>query len=265
VDDQDRLFEVPELEQAEQQRVSFGRYLKPEMYDIFGEYDLSQVTEDEAKWMTPKRIARELFAESPRSPVQGFVVDGILLNQFEYRLVPRSPEALGTASLSKVLGDNDIDADLIERAKRGRVHALGSKIDAMATHSEKLHERRENIVKLQKLAYRPGHGNVLPDQSPDTVKFLFAEAWSEFTNILDVLQVQREWTQDQRTSAEAALINYLTQGPQRDRVMHWREMLVMARTYLVARTYLLQKRTKQTLKLLDSYPALEDDDATEPI
>lgn len=245
---------LPQPVQHEPKRVAFGRYLKPEQYDIFGDYDLSTVTDEEKAWMTPENLSRIVFVdEKQQRGKDGLYIDGVLVNQYEYRLIPRSPLALGKASLSRVLGDKEVNEEVVQTAQRGRIHVLEDKVEAMAAHRAKLSDRRATIVELQHAAQKPGFS--IPRRSPEEVKQMFGEAWQEFTNILDTLQIQRGWTEEQRIAANGALINYLTQGSQRDRVHNWKQMLELSRKYLVARDYILNTRTRQTQTLINTYSA----------
>jgi hypothetical protein len=230
-------------------RAAFGRFLKTPLYDVFGEYHLNDLTGAQIEWMTPDRIYTELFADGGSKRLDGLYVDGVLLNAYEFNLIPRSPRALGRASMSRVLGDNEVTQEAIERSKRGRVHALEGKRDYMGRHMLLLDARKVHIADLQKAAARPGY-TVLPGQTAQHMKILFGEAWQEFTTILDVLQTRREWTDTKRNAANSALINYLTVGPQNQRVGHWQQMLELSRTYLLARTNLFRVRMNQTTDLI---------------
>lgn len=238
-------------EKPEGKRVAFGRYLKRWQYDMLGGHNITYLTESEKKWMTPSRIARELFVQQKRGQnyPDGLYVDGILLNQYEYSLIPRSPEALGKASLSKTIGDNDVSQEVVKRAERSRVHTFESKLEALSDHGEKLKLRKDDIIKLQRAAAKPGYST----QTAEDMKQLIAGAWNEFTNILDVLQIKRSWTQEQRDVAGGALLNFLTQGSQNNRVRNWRTMLELSRSYLAARTNIIDNRIKTTQALLATY------------
>jgi len=235
-------------ERPEGKRVAFGRYLKYWQYDMFNDHNKSIVQPEEVAWMVPERISSILFATRGKGEPypDGLYVDGVLLNQFEYGLIPRSPDALGKASISKTLGDNDVTSEVVERAQRSRLHTFESRLEALDTHGAKLKERRELIIKLQRAAHKPGYAVGTPEE----VKPMFAGAWSEFTNILDVLHIQRNWDQEKRQVAETALLMYLTEGKQSDRVQHWSQMLELSRTYLAARSHLIDVRTKELKELL---------------
>ncbi len=68
--------------------------------------------------------------------------------------------------------------------------------------------------------------------------------------MLDVVHLQRDWTDEQRKRAEGTLIHYLTQGSQRDRVGHWWAMIDLANNYLGARVHIFKSRITKTERLI---------------
>lgn len=226
--------------------VAFGRFVKPEMYDVFGDYDLSAVTEPESAWMNPDNLTRPLF--NPTRDERSLVVDNIGLNAYEYGILVRSPEGLGRSAVSRVLGANDIDEERLAASERGRIHAFENKHEKMFEHTQKLRERRTEIKELHREAKKPGYAH----KTEEWMKQHLSAAWQEFQIILDVTHTQRGWTDEQRQRAQAALISRLTQGSQRDRVKHWQEMLQLADNYLGARITLFSNRIRQVGKELPS-------------
>src|SRR5437016_478213 len=95
-----------ETERPEKQpRVAFGGFVKPEMYDVFGEYDLSSLTDTEKAWMTPRHIKDYLFQRNFDDPC---VVDRTALNGHEYNLIARSPKKLAETAFSRTLAADDV-------------------------------------------------------------------------------------------------------------------------------------------------------------
>lgn len=238
----------PETEQSEPKppaRVAFGRYVKPEMYDVFGDYDLSDLTDSEKQWMGPKVLGELLFEQPTTVP---FTLRGIALNATEYGMLARHPQRLAETAEQRSLKDKDIDDTVIATGKRAEIHALENKTEVMTAHAAKLAGQREMIKELQREAKKPGFAH----KSPERMKELMSAAWIEFTGMLDVVHIQRDWNDDTRKRAEAALIHHLTQGSQRDRVAHWQSMIHLADGYLGARLYLFMARNKETAALLET-------------
>jgi hypothetical protein len=233
-----------QIEHAKREpNVAFGGFVKPEMYDVFGEYDLSGVTDEEKAWLQPGQIGEIIFA--PKRTAR-FTVDDICLNAYEHGLLARYPHRLAETAEQRTLKDNDLDDEIIATSKRAEIHVLENKHEAMSGHRTKLVEQRSLIKELAKEARTPGFAH----KSPARMKELTSAAWLEFKNMLDVVHLQREWTDEQRTRAEATLIHYLTQGSQRDRVGHWQSMIELANNYLGARMHLFRSRITKTERLI---------------
>ncbi len=216
-------------------RAAFGRFLKPEMYDIFGEYDLKFVSDAEKRWMTSSRLKGFLF---DRSNEDACVVDHLALNGYEYKIIARSPKKLAEAAFSTTLAIDDVNSNRLTKAHRSSDHTLESKQDVMIAHLTKLQEYRVETKELEKFSWIPGKAH----KPEEHMRLLFNHAWTEFKTILEVVHIQREWDDNQRHRAEAALIFYMTQGSQRDRTKHWREMISLANAYLSRRISLFEGR-----------------------
>lgn len=237
---------------GEPKRVAFGRYVKPEMYDVFGDYDLGDVTDNEKQWMTAENLGLSLFEQDSAVP---YTVRGVALNTTEYGLLARHPKRLAEAAEQKSLKDKDLDDEVIATAKRAEIHALENKLEVMMAHSAKLAEQRRLIKELSSEARKPGFAH----KSPERMKELISAAWIEFTGMLDVVHVQRGWDDDKRKRAETTLIHYLTQGSQRGRVANWQAMIGLADGYLGARLNLFGTRTRETAELLQNKNAAYSD------
>ncbi len=233
----------PIVESTRTPLVAFGKFVKPEMYDVFGEYDLGTLTPAEKAWVDPNKLAPILFDPPKEAEL---VVDRVALNPYEYRLILRSPQGLARTALSGVLGDNDLDNERIEASKRGRTHALEAKHEAMSEHVGKLQERRKDMKELLREAKTPGYAH----KTEERMKELTSAAWLEFKTIIDVIHVQRGWDDEKRKRAETAVVNYLTQGSQRERVGHWWEMIQLADNYLGARIHVFRDRVKKAQELI---------------
>lgn len=235
--------EEEELKSSEPQSklVAFGRFVKPEMYDVFGDYDLSSVTDKERLWLTPDHIAPFLFDKACGEKQK---VDGLALNAHEYNLVARSPRSLAQTAVTRTLGDNDLSDERLAASQRSIEHTFASKREAMTTHVNKLEQRRSEIQLLRREAKAPGYAH----QTPEHMKELISGAWQEFVIILDVLHIQRGWDDVKRARAEATMIHYLTQGSQSIRIGHWKAMLDLSDSYLGARVTLFKNRIKRLSK-----------------
>lgn len=243
----------PPLEQVSKREpnVAFGRFVKPQMYDVFGEYDLSAVTEEEKDWLKPEQIGQIIFA--PERSAR-FTVDDICLNAYEHGLLARYPHRLAETAEQRSLKDNDLDDEVIATSKRAQIHSLEAKYESMTVHKAKLFEQRGLIKELAKEAKYPGYAH----KSPERMKELTSAAWVEFKTMLDVVHIQRGWDDEKRHRAEATLVHYLTQGSQRDRVAHWQAMIDLADNYLGARNYLFKNRITKTERLLQAHNAEYD-------
>lgn len=239
--------EEPQLEQIRAPMVAFGKFVKPEMYDVFGEYDLGDVTDAEKAWMTPQNLAEALF--SPPKDGDMVVDRQLALNPYEYKIVLRSPTSLGETALSTALGANDLDDERVATGKRARIHALEAKQDVMSGHLSKLKERRQDVKELKREARAPGYAH----KSAERMKELTSVVWLELRTILDVVHVQRGWDDATRKRAEAAMINHLTQGSQRYRVKNWQSMIDLTDSYLGARIHIFRDRIKKAQDLIDEH------------
>jgi len=222
-------------EKSKPKRVAFGGFVKPEMYDVFGDYDLSELSEQEKNWMTTEKL-RELIM-SPAIEYK-FAVDGVKLNTYEYNLVVRSPEHLGRFAAAKTLGDNDLDDERLAAGDRAPKHVFESKLATMQPHLDAMRLQRSMVRELSREASKPGYAH----KTEERMKELTSAAWNEFKTMLDVLHIERGWDDNLRNRADAALINYLTQGGQRDRVAHWQSMIELTDNYLTQRIALFNRR-----------------------
>lgn len=228
-------------EPKKQRKVAFGGFVKPEMYDIFGDYDLSQLSEAEKAWINPAKIGDLLLDPSDKADL---VVDRVALNPYEHGFILRTkdPKHLASVAKSRTLGTKDLSDEVVSKSNRAPIHAVESKQEAMEVHVEKLKARRADIKELAKEAKTPGYAH----KTPERMKELISGAWQEFTTMLDVMHVQRGWDDEKRNKANAAMINYLTQGSSRERVGHWQQMLQLADGYLGARIHLFSDRINKT-------------------
>lgn len=227
--------------------VAFGRFVKQEMYDVFGEYDFESLTDAEKLWVEPRNIAPHLF-EAPHGSVlavpyttRGRSRDFLALPAAEFNWIARYPRALGRSSVTGALKDNDLSDEVMAASNRARLHVFDQKIARMQSHSDNLEGRREEIVFLRRRIKTPGYAHVRATRMAQLVSGL----WQEGITILDVLHVQRNWDDEQRTRAEAAMVAYLTHGPQNTRIAHWGEFANLAESYLSARAGLFKGRIRE--------------------
>ena len=233
-----------------QKRVAFGGFVKPENYDIYGEYDFDTLTEAEKAWMNPSKL-RSILMPQEKAGREDLAVDGVLLNQTEYSIIVRSPDQLGKFAVANVLKDKDLTDDVINAGNRARIRVLSQKEDAMVFHTDSIKESRKDLRELRKQISMPGFAH----KTPERMKQLTSVAWNEYMNILDVLRVQREWNDEKHEQAKTALTFYLTQGSQRDRVKHWDEMSELADQYMTVRIALFTNRIRTVRLEIDKYSA----------
>lgn len=220
------------------QRVAFGRFVKTELYDIFGEHDLESLTDQEKAWVYPSHLGPMLFTAPAEVELQ---IQGLSLNPLEFQILARWPRALARHAVAKTLGVNELDAERLAASRRSIEHTFETKREAMTDHVDKMAAHRADINRLQRRVRTPGYAH----ETAQYMKQLIASSWQEFQDILDVLHVQRGWEDETRQRVDSAMVSYLTQGAQNTRIGHWKEMLGLADAYLGARTALFRNRIKQ--------------------
>jgi hypothetical protein len=223
--------------------VAFGGFVKPEIY-YDGDFDPDTLTDKEKEWMTPATISSILFN---RDFGEDLVYRGIKFNAYEHKLLAHYPAKLAETAMKGVLKDKDITDDVMGKKARSRVHILQSKADYMKPHIEKLKVRQKDVERLQKEIRTPGFAHVRASE----MSRLINHTYQEFITILDVLHIDRDWDEQTRRKAELALVNYLTQGGQRDRVSHWRQMAELSRSYLLARRFAFKHSLNSVNKQLN--------------
>lgn len=245
--EQEVFFEVGEVmpsPESANPRVAFGRFLKSELYDMFGEHDLDVLTTEELAWMTPRNLAKNLFGRS-RDDMSS--VDGVALNGYEYKLVARSPKKLAETAFTNTIATGDVSEEMLARGNRSGVHALNGKLPKMVMHRESLRQRRTDIKTLIRHAEMPGFAH----KTDKAMRQLFNQTWSEFVTVLDAVHIQREWTDEQRNKAESALIAYLTTGPQRTRTRNWKQMMNLSTNYIDNRVGIFTRKINATVKEIE--------------
>ena len=238
-----------------QKRVAFGGFVKPENYDIYGDYDFETLTDAEKEWMNPDKLRSILMPEEKGSNTD-LAVDNVLLNQTEYSIIVRSPYQLGEFAVNNVLRDKDLTDDVIQTSIRGRVHVLSQKQENMISHTDLIKDNRSDLRELRKEISMPGFAH----KTPERMKQLTSVAWNEYMNILDVLRVQRDWNDEKHDQARSALTHYLTQGSQRDRVQHWGEMSGLADQYMTVRISLFTNRIRKVQTEIEKYQGSIDEE-----
>ena len=229
--------------------VAFGGFVKPNIYDIFGDFNLDDVTESEKEWMTASNLFRLLLVNTRE---YRFAVDEVPLNAFEYNLIARSPSHLARFATANVLNDNDLDDEKISASKRAPVHVLGQKIEGMQHHVDKLNEQNTLLESLRREIGMPGYAH----KTKEEMRQLIAVAWNELAIIMDVLRLQRGWDDKKHQRAKSTLLYYLTQGSQRERVSHWRAITFVANQYLNKRIKVFETKITQSQEELKKYPPL---------
>lgn len=227
-------------------RVAFGGFVKPEMYDVFGEHDYESLSDAEKLWVYPSRIAPYLF-DAPvdaemavRYTARGGHNGSLALPSAEFNWIVRYPRALGRSSIAGALSDHDLSDERIAASERARVHVFQKKLVTMEEHTAKLVERRQEINRLKNRIHAAGYAH----EKASNMKQLISGVWQEGITILDVLHVQRGWNDAQRARAETALAFYLTSGAQPTKISHWKEFSGLTESYLAARSGLFKDRIR---------------------
>lgn len=224
-------------EQTKDPMVAFGRFVKTEIYDVFGEMNFGNLTDADKQMVRPSVVGPQLFNAPFRHRGQ-VAVDKLALNPLEYKIMARWPRALGQAAITQTLGANDLSDARLEAAWRARLHVFADKRDAMTEHVGKMVERRSNINRLRRAVHAQGFAR----ERLSNMKWLIAEAWQEGETILDVLHVQQAWDDEKRKQASTALVHYLTTGAQQTRISHWKDFTALTDSYLGARITLFKNR-----------------------
>lgn len=224
-------------------KVAFGRYLKSRVFDRAGQYmSFRLLTDGEKSLMRPDGLAPLFYRDrKDRQSTKGlFYIDDVLVNQYEYRLIPRSPEALARDSAAKTYGELDIDEDpeLHARAERSVVHTFKAKIPKLEEHREGLVAKRDDVQRLLKHARNPGAAWI----SPEDMEQLIGSVWSEFDTIVHTLSVREKWDKEHLDAAKSALLQNLTKGMQAGRVGNFVGMLTFANRYLNTRIRIINNR-----------------------
>lgn len=240
-------------EKPEGKKVAFGRYVKKAIYEVAGEQMSPNFLLDaEKRLMTPDGMASLLYrAPEDRSKSdEAFYVDDILLNQVEYRLLPRAPKALARSSSARTYGHLDVreDSELHGRADRSITHTFELKIEAMTEHRKGMIQRLDDIEALVRLARNPGKAWV----SPEEMKRLLGSAWSEFDNMVHTLALREKWDEEHTNAARSALLHNITTGNQRERVEKFGNMLIFTKRYIKNRVSLIDNRLEASGEYLET-------------
>lgn len=254
--------EIPVVEHKKpaRKKVAFGRYLKRAIHDVAGERNPSLISESERDTMRPENIAPVIYRNSKkRNEQEGYYVDDILLNQVEYRMLPRSPKHVATSTHARTMGEVDLreDDDVLARADRSIGHVFERMKPLMEDHLVSLVTSYGDLDRLSKLVKTPGFAH----ETPEELERLISVAWNEFNNLVHVVGVQQKWDQEQLFVAETALVASFTEGAQNKRVKAFADQLRFAKRYLRSRVYLYENRLGKTESYL---PEPEQEAELEP-
>ena len=188
--------------------------------------------EEDKKWINPLYLRNKLFVgKESTSPNR---VYNIVLNPYEYRLIirARDPIHIRNEAIVKTIGFDRPNEEVLARAERSGKHTLEGKIESMSTHLGNLEWSGEMLSRLMRRAWAPGRAH----ETDANLVELYANAWREFENMLDVVHVAERWTDSERDRADTAFLYNLTQGDQVHRVRQWRSMLSLAQAYVNTRS-----------------------------
>ncbi len=239
--------EIPGVESKKpaRKKVAFGRYLKRAIHDVAGERNPSLITKIERDTMRPENIAPLVYRNSrKRQGQEGYYVDDILLNQVEYRMIPRSPKHIATSAHARTLGETDLreDDDVLARADRSVSHVFEIMKPKLEEHLASLVSSYTDLDRLSKLVKTPGYAH----ETPEELERLISVAWNEFNNLVHIIGVQQNWNQEQLFVAETSLVASFTEGAQNKRVKAFGDQLRFAKRYLRSRVNLYENRLGKT-------------------
>lgn len=234
-------------EQKSKRRAAFGRYVGPEHFDLFGDYDLKNIPKEDRGWITPNFLDDNLITARKDAPN---VVSGIALNTYEYNLLirARNPKYLRNKVVTASMGyERPTEQKRTQAEMRGN-STIQQKLVGMTNHIGNLEQSNGMLKQLVHLSLAPGYAHTTDAKLIE----LYANAWNEFENIIDVVHIVEKWTDEQRDRADPSFLRYLTKDDQIMRVHQWKSMILLARRYVTHRIYLFTDREDKAKELLGS-------------
>lgn len=125
---------------------------------------------------------------------------------------------------------------------------IQQKLVGMTNHIGNLEQSNGMLKQLVHLSLAPGYAHTTDAKLIE----LYANAWNEFENIIDVVHIVEKWTDEQRDRADPSFLRYLTKDDQIMRVHQWKSMILLARRYVTHRIYLFTDREDKAKELLGS-------------
>lgn len=230
-------------------RYSFGGFLKSEIYDIFGDLPVQELTQTEIAWFSPQKLALITMQEARQSRLRDpRRFDGVLLSPVERKLLVFSPAHLGRRALDVTLSSRDIDEELVQSSRRSSMHAVENGLGKMQSWHDELLTRRSDVIELHGEARSPGYAH----KRKERMHQLFSVSWTEMLNLADTLQEMKGYSDDKKARLLASAVTYLTTGPQSDRVRHWKKLLEFQKTYFDARIGIFDRQITRAQKQLDA-------------
>lgn len=250
----DQVSIISNVDAADAARVAFGRYLKPDFY--VDDPTFETLTEADKHWFSPTQIERALFRPPANTSMTVRIDPGdwrspkLSLNHEEFKIIGRFPEKLAEGVMRQVLAAGDVDEDRVEKAQRGRLHAVTSKQEDTQEHLDKMLERIEQYAVFAAKAHAAGWAHLRSHEMQE----LFNLCSQELTTIMDIFQIREGWSDEYREKRYAGMMYYLTQGDQRTRVDHWEKTIGTVRRYLASRIRLFENHLMHNQQWLDKQP-----------
>lgn len=245
---------ISNVDAADAVRVAFGRYLKPNFY--VDDPTFESLSESDKHWFSPTQIERALFRPPTNTPMTVRIDPGdwrspkLSLNHEEFKMVGRFPEKLAEGVMRQVLAAGDVDEVRVEKAQRGRLHAIIGKQQDTQAHLDKMLERKDQYAVFAAKAHAAGWAHLRSYEMQE----LFNLCSQELTTIMDIFQIREGWTDEDRERRYAGMMYYLTQGDQRTRVDHWEKTIGTVRRYLASRIRLFENHLTLNQEWLNKQP-----------
>ena len=232
-------------------RIAFGRIVMPYFFGFEGTADgvvpQEEVPVSHIEAADPRKFLPHLLPGS--SSGAAHVVDGIALAPSEYERIIRNPKSFADQVSNKVLSARSSDDNLTRKrevAEQAVTSALTEKFRGMTRTLHGIEAETAAIRMLRKEAKTPGYAHVSTQELQAAAGYVYGVT---FPRILEVVGLQKNWTQEQAQQAKNALNHRLFFAGNK-RVANWKRMLHVSDQYGSERFRLFSNRQQQVANML---------------